>query len=187
MHKRIYIDVETTGTEPEANGIVQLSGMVEIDGKEMERFNHRIKPFPTDVINPASLAVSGNTEESIKGFNDPQVVYNSFVSMVLGHVDKYDKRNKFHFIGYNAKFDSDFVRAWFAKNGDKYYGSLFWNPAIDVMNMAAVRLMEIRPEMENFKLMTVAKQWGINVDESRLHDAMYDIEITKKLFDILSQ
>lgn len=36
--------------------------------------------------------------------------------------------------------------------------------------------------MENFKLMTVARTMGIEIDENKLHDATYDIELTRDIF-----
>lgn len=50
------------------------------------------------------------------------------------------------------------------------------------MLLAAYVLRERRPHMPNFKLMTVARELGIEVDESRLHDAEYDIELTKAMY-----
>lgn len=187
MRKRIFIDVETTGTEAKENGIIQLSGIIEIDDKEEDRFDYQVKPFINDVINEESLEISGNTKESILEFADTNGVHASFTRMMGRHIDKYSRFDKLQFIGYNARFDGDFIRAFFEKNGNMYFGSFFWFPPIDVMNMAAVRLEDRRVSMSNFKLMTVAKEFGINVDETKAHDAMYDIEITKKLFDILSQ
>ena len=40
--------------------------------------------------------------------------------------------------------------------------------------------------MENFKQGTVAKALGLQVDDTRLHDAEYDIEICKAIYDIVS-
>jgi DNA polymerase-3 subunit epsilon len=37
--------------------------------------------------------------------------------------------------------------------------------------------------MENFKLMTVARTLGIEVDESQLHDALYDVKLTKEIYE----
>lgn len=39
--------------------------------------------------------------------------------------------------------------------------------------------------MANFKLSTVAATLGIKVEEDKLHDAMYDIYLTKAIFDIV--
>lgn len=53
------------------------------------------------------------------------------------------------------------------------------------MVLATPYLSEKRAEMENFKQGTVAKALGINVDDSKLHDALYDIEIYKQICDIV--
>ena len=69
------------------------------------------------------------------------------------------------------------------QNGDKYFGSYFWSNSIDVMVLATLRLLGVRPTMENFKLMTVAKTVGVQIDESKLHDAMYDIYLTREIYN----
>ena len=51
------------------------------------------------------------------------------------------------------------------------------------MVLATLRLLGVRPTMENFKLMTVAKTVGIQIDESKLHDAMYDIYLTREIYN----
>lgn len=43
--KFLYFDVETTGTDPAKHDIIQLSGIIEWDGKEVDRFDYRVKPF----------------------------------------------------------------------------------------------------------------------------------------------
>ena len=53
---------------------------------------------------------------------------------------------------------------------------------IDVMVLAGQYLMEERPKMENFRQATVAKQLGINVDESQLHNAIYDINLMVDIY-----
>ena len=37
--------------------------------------------------------------------------------------------------------------------------------------------------MKNFKLGTVAETLGVKVDESKLHDGLYDVELTKAIYD----
>lgn len=53
---------------------------------------------------------------------------------------------------------------------------------MDVYVMVTPFLMGVRNDMENFKLMTVAKTMGIDIDENKLHDATYDIELTRDIF-----
>lgn len=41
--------------------------------------------------------------------------------------------------------------------------------------------------MENFQLRSVAKYLGIEVDETKLHDAKYDIYLTLEIYKIVTQ
>ena len=107
--------------------------------------------------------------------------------MLSKYADRYNKQDKFFLAGYNnASFDNQFLRAWFLQNNDKYFGSWFWSNSIDVMVLATPYLASKRAGMENFKQGTVAKHLGIEVDAERLHDALYDIEICKAIYDIVS-
>lgn len=54
------------------------------------------------------------------------------------------------------------------------------------MVLATPYLAAKRAEMKDFKQGTVAKTLGIQVDDTKLHDALYDIEICKAIYDIVS-
>jgi DNA polymerase-3 subunit epsilon len=48
--------------------------------------------------------------------------------------------------------------------------------------MVAVKYRQYRHRFENFQLMTVAKKLNIDIDESQLHNALYDAEVTKAVY-----
>lgn len=182
--KLLFFDLETTGTLVNKHGIHQISGMVVIDGEVKETFNLHVQPNPQALIEPAALEVGGVTEAQIKAYPPMGVIYNRFVDMLSKYADRYNKKDKFFLVGYNnASFDNQFLRAWFIQNGDKFFGSWFWANSIDVMVMATPYLAEQRADMENFKQGTVAKTLGIAIDDSKLHDALYDIEVCKAIYD----
>lgn len=182
--KLLFFDLETTGTLVNKHGIHQISGMVVIDGEVKETFNLHVQPNPQALIEPAALEVGGVTEAQIKAYPLMGVIYNQFVDMLSKYADRYNKKDKFFLVGYNnASFDNQFLRAWFIQNGDKFFGSWFWANSIDVMVMATPYLADQRADMENFKQGTVAKTLGIAIDDSKLHDALYDIEVCKAIYD----
>jgi len=181
--KLLFVDVETTGLDPKENGIVQLSGIVEIDDKQIESFNYHIAPFQYDKIDDKALEVNRFTHKTIESYDHPIPIQSQFKKLFLSqYINPYNKDDKFHFIGYNARFDADFIRAWFEKCGDRYFGSWFFFPPIDVMNLAALRAMEVRHTFKDFKLSTVTEFFEVEVDEKKAHDALYDIEITRLLY-----
>src|SRR3712207_3106066 len=162
------------------------SGQIVIDGKKVEDFDFHVQPNPKAQIEEAALQVAGVTREQVLSYPAMGEVYAQFVAMLGKHVDKFNKKDKFFLVGYNnAAFDNQFLRGFFLQNGDNYFGSWFWANTIDVMVLATAYLAERRPEMENFKLSTVAKFLGVAVSDDSLHNAFYDIELTKAIYEIV--
>ena len=186
--KALFFDLETTGTYPGKHGIHQMSGMIVIDGEIKETFDYKVRPNPKAEILDEALEVAGVTRDQILAYPPMGEVYHQFVDGILAkYVDRYNKTDKFFLAGYNnASFDNQFLRGWFLQNGDQYFGSWFWSNSIDVMVLATPYLAARRTEMKDFKQGTVAKTLGIQVDDTKLHDALYDIEICKAIYDIVS-
>lgn len=184
MVKLFFFDCETTGLDSKRCAIHQMSGMVTIDGEVKERFDIRMCPFDGAVVSDDALDVAGVTREQITQYPSQEDGYMDLLKILCKYVNRYDRTDKFYIVGYNnAKFDNEFLREFFLRNGDKYFGSWFWANCLDVMILATPALIGKRPQMENFKQGTVAKALGITLDESKLHDAEYDIDVCKMIFD----
>lgn len=182
--KLLFFDIETTGTMYWKNGIHQLSGIITVDGEVKESFDFRVQPNPQAQIDPEALAVSGVTKQQIMEYPPMGEVYRDFVDMLGRYVDKFDRSDKMFLVGYNnASFDNQFLRAWFKQNNDNFFGSWFWSNSLDVMVLASGYLLKERAQMRDFKLSTVAAQCGIAVEESSLHDALYDVRLTMELYN----
>jgi DNA polymerase III subunit epsilon len=182
--KKFFLDLETTGTDQKLSGIHQIAGMIKINGETKERFNFSVRPKPGAIITKEALEIAGVTEEQIMAYPSMEEVFKKMIAMLCRYVDKFDKQDKFFLIGYNnSSFDNGMFRQWFEDNGDKYFGSLFWSNCEDAMILATSELMEVRHLMPDFKLKTVAKRLGIEVDETKLHDAMYDIDLTEAIYE----
>lgn len=158
MRKEAFIDLETNDSlDPKTGTITQLSIIYRVNGKIKEKKNFK------------------------------ENIYENLIAFLNTCVNRFDKNDKMQFIAYNAKFDTDFVRELFEKNGNKWYGSYFYTPSIDVMQMAAFVFYISNKRPENFKLATVCKYYGFKVDDTKLHDSLYDIELTKDLFNRLKK
>ena len=51
--------------------------------------------------------------------------------------------------------------------------------------LASQYLLAERPLMPNFKLSTVAAQLGVVVAEDKLHDALYDVDLTRDAYHVM--
>jgi len=185
--KKFFYDLETTGVDHRQNGIHQIAGCLEIDGEIVETFNWNVAPNPKAKIEAKALEVGNVTEEQIKAYPEMGLIFRKLKALLTRHCDPYNTKDKIYLVGYNnAHFDDNFFRAWFTQNGDTFFGSWFHAGSLDSMVLASQYLIERRAKMQNFKLMTVAREIGIVVDESKLHDANYDILLTREVYRIVS-
>ena len=186
MEKLFFYDLETTGLKFWKNGIHQISGSIVINGEIKESFDFKVRPNESSIIDDEALKIGNVTKEQIMAYPSMKEVYSKLIVLLSKYVDKFDKKDKFHLVGYNnASFDNPFFRAFFVQNSDVYFGSWFWSDSIDCMVLASNKLRSKRSELVDFKQSTVAKYLGIEIDESKLHDAEYDIKICIQIFNKL--
>ena len=185
MNKIIFIDTETGGVNAEKSALIQLSGIIEVDGAEKEKFNFYIKPFENSEVNEKALEVQGRTLEELgtEKYIDESIIYKKFLEILDKYIDKYDKNDKFIVAGYNVKFDIDILKALFERNNNKFLFSYFNSSMLDPLY--SVRLLQVAgmlPVLENNKLETWCKYFNI---ELKAHDSLQDITATKKLIEKL--
>lgn len=183
--KIFSFDTETSGLDPKKNGIHQIAGRIYVDYKLKKEFYQDVKLIPGDEYSKEALAVSHKTPEDIVSDShcDGSKMYQALIKALSAHCDKFNKADKYFVLGYNVNFDTDFVRQFFAKNGDNYYGSWFWSANLDVMVLAQQHLIHDRHKMANFQLGTVANHLGIEVIEDNLHNAMGDVNLHESIYE----
>lgn len=179
MAKKIFwFDTETTGLDPKKQDIIQLAYMVEIDGKIIEDGQFFMQPFDYKAIQPDALQIHGLTVEKIKTFQPPQEAYKQIVAVLSKHIDKFNKADKFYPAGFCSRFDQDFLKAFFEKNNDVYYGSWFNYKSLDPIGILHYLDAVGKISLPNYKLATVCEHFGIKI---KAHDAISDIKATREL------
>lgn len=186
--KIFYYDLETTGVDHKEHGIHQISGMIEVDGKVMEEFNYHVRPHPGCKVSKKALDIGGVTVEDIANYPQMLEMHAALTKMTAKYVNKFDNTDKFYLCGYNnASFDNRFLVEWFKRCNDRWFFSWFRPESLDVMVLAADHLKEVRHTMENFKLGTVAKFMGVEVEDEKLHDGLYDVKLTREIYRIIQK
>lgn len=181
MNKIIFIDTETGGVNPEKASLIQLSGIIRIDKKDVEKFNFYIKPFENSEVNEKALEVQGRTLEELKTekYIEEKEVYKQFIKLLDKYINKYDRTDKFIIAGYNVRFDVDILKAFFQRHGNNFLFSYLDSSMLDPLySIRLLQIAEVLPVLENNKLETWCKYFGI---ELKAHDSLEDIEATKKL------
>lgn len=180
--KYIFLDLETTGANYLKHGIYQIGGIIKYD-QIYQEFEFNCNIFSDDEIDPKAFEKALVKSEDLKLYPDPLKIYDEFIKILSLHCDKYNKQDKFIFANFFAGFDYDFLRRWFEAFGDNYFGSYFFHPPLAIEALALEYLKDERSEMPNFKLSTVCKHCGIQVDEKKTHTALYDAKLSMMLYD----
>ncbi len=181
---KMFYDLETTGLDHMQHSIHEMAFMVQVDGVNIESFVLQMRPHPKAVLSPEALAKCKVTEAQIMAYPPAEVAHGQFKAIVDKYVDPYDKTQKIHLVGYNNRvFDDPFLRMWFLLMNDNSFDCYFWTDTLDALVLASERLCEHRGSMPSFKLSRVATTLGIQVDESQLHSASYDMLLTYLIYN----
>jgi len=182
--KILWIDTETTGTNPERHGIIQIAALMEVSGEVVDEYEAKMAPHIDAAIDHAALAISGTTINELAERSPSHRVFFEFENWLCGHINPYDKTDKAFPAGYNVRFDLEFVEKWFRHSGHKYGSGSFqnwrWLDPLAILHREAF-LGEV--DFPDFKLGTVCKLAGIELDA---HDALSDIRATRELTRMLA-
>lgn len=166
LNSFIVLDIETTGLNPEEAEIIEV-GMVRYEmGDISETFNHLVKPgksIPRNIVN-----LTGITDEMVKDQPGMEEVMPFVVDFIAD----------LPIVAHNIKFDINFLNYYagvFSSSDDQKSG-YFRNECYDTLFLARVFI----PWLSNHQLSTVADYF--NISRNTLHRALYDAEITGKIF-----
>lgn len=181
----IYADIETGGLIPGVHPIIQLAAIKEVGGVVVSEMNVKIRPFKGSKISPKALEVNGITISDLKNNPDRIEIKEAMARFLAfcGLDNSFTpKHNRVYFCGYNSiKFDFPHLENAAAYCGIDYFYAKFHFPGIDVAALAADRLRGERHKLADFKLITVAKYFGVDV-EGQAHDALFDVRVTRELY-----
>jgi len=182
--KILWIDCETTGTDPSIHDIWQFAYLIEIDGEIVDGENMYIRPFNEKHIEQKALEIGGTTIEKLLSIDlDVRGAVSQIKKTWEKYINKFDRDDKFVVAGYWVSFDVGFLRAMFQKAQDKYgIGSWCFSPCLDVASFVAVAVARNKMRFPNYKLGTVCDRLGIPIDA---HDALSDIHATRTLYQAL--
>jgi len=180
--KILWFDTETTGLT-ENSAMFQISGVIEIDGVEVEEFDIFCSPHEGADISEQALEVTGVTREQLESYGTPKKAYEELVAIFSKYIDKFNRDDKFIVAGQNVKFDIDVLNRFFRRNGDNYLGSfLNYKQVFDTLSVyTALEIAEVVPKLENHKLETICKTMGVEL--SNAHNSLADIKATKAVGD----
>lgn len=180
-HNLAFIDLETTGLDPEKHEIIELGCLLARQipqaGKGsklevIEEFDFKIKPKHIETAEPDALIKNG--------YSEGEWLFAADLEQALETLA--DKTESASMVAHNVTFDWNFLNKAFSTTGIK--NKMHYH-RIDTMSMAFAKLYD-NERAQAFSLGALAEFFGIK--NERAHTAMADIrttfEIYKKLLGI---
>lgn len=185
MTRRVFwFDTETGGVNHETDALLQPSAIIEIDGKEVDSIDLKMRPLPGKKVHLEALQVQNRTMEDINSFGDPREAFSKFTRFIARHPKS--KTDRYIMAGYNADFDCRFLNQWYRDitcGPYAYWDYLQFSPVDAIPILRAMRHYGIL-DLPDTKLSTVCAHFGIEINA---HDSMSDIRATRELTNMLME
>lgn len=159
QEKYVVFDLETTGFSPENNRIIEIGAVKVENGSIVDKFSAFVNP---QVPIPFKI-------EQLTSINDSMVMDAPLIETILPEFMNFCEGCVM--VAHNADFDMSFIKA-----NCKRLGLICDKTVVDTVSLARVLL----PNLNRFKLDTVAKALGISLDNH--HRAVDDAGCTAEIF-----
>lgn len=150
------VDTETTGLDPQTDRLIEIAAIRVRAGKETARFETLVKPGRK--LSKAIVDLTGITDDELINAPEPQDALQQFMDFLKDDI----------IVAHNANFDVNFLYDSMQRCGMKPLENNF----VDTMRLAKC----IRPDLNNYKLATLAKAYRIA--QPKAHRALADCETT---------
>ncbi len=160
----VVFDLETTGTSPKTEAIIEISALKVVDGKVVDTFSTLVNPEKP--ISPGATAVNGITDDMVKNEATLDIVLPQFNEFIEDYI----------LVGHNIHcFDMKFI--W--KAAEALFGQTISNDYIDTLPMSRKCL----PQLAHHRLVDLATYYDI--DTAGAHRALQDCIMNQLCFEYM--
>lgn len=163
-NKYVVFDLETSGLDVNRDYIIEIGAVKIENGEITDRFSTLVNCPQMESLTKEIEELTGITYEQVKTAPSVGSVLQEFYKFARGCI----------LVAHNLPFDFAFLRNWGFWCG--IWFDEFEKSAIDTVALAEEKLCG---KVENYKLFTLAKYFGI---EFNAHRALNDAETTAEIF-----
>lgn len=163
---KLFTSIKTTGTIPWKHGITEIAILVENNGKVIDQMYTKMNPGDVE-FDPKALAINNEKIEDIQKYIPQEFAFKHIEEILKKH---YSQNEKFMIVAYNAPFIYDFILNMFKRQGvtvnesgeqHNRFFDYFYSPALDVMQLANIAMLDIRPTIPDFKFNTICTAFDL--------------------------
>ena len=163
---KLFTSIKTTGTVPWKHGITEIAILVEKSGKVIDQMYTKMNPGDVE-FDPKALTINNEKIEDIQKYIPQEFAFKHVEEILNKH---YSQNEKFMIVAYNAPFVYDFILNMFKRygvtvneSGEQHnrFFDYFYSPALDVMQLANIAMLDIRPTIPDFKFNTICTAFDL--------------------------
>ena len=163
---KLFTSIKTTGTIPWKHGITEIAILVENNGKVIDQMYTKMNPGDVE-FDPKALTINNEKIEDIQKYIPQEFAFKHIEEILNKH---YSQNEKFMIVAYNAPFVYDFILNMFKRygvtvneSGEQHnrFFDYFYSPALDVMQLANIAMLDIRPTIPDFKFNTICTAFDL--------------------------
>ena len=163
---KLFTSIKTTGTIPWKHGITEIAILVEKSGKVIDQMYTKMNPGDVE-FDPKALTINNEKIEDIQKYIPQEFAFKHIEEILNKH---YSQNEKFMIVAYNAPFVYDFILNMFKRygvtvneSGEQHnrFFDYFYSPALDVMQLANIAMLDIRPTIPDFKFNTICTAFDL--------------------------
>ena len=163
---KLFTSIKTTGTVPWKHGITEIAILVEKSGKVIDQMYTKMNPGDVE-FDPKASTINNENIEDIQKYIPQEFAFKHVEEILNKH---YSQNEKFMIVAYNAPFVYDFILNMFKRygvtvneSGEQHnrFFDYFYSPALDVMQLANIAMLDIRPTIPDFKFNTICTAFDL--------------------------
>jgi DNA polymerase III epsilon subunit-like protein len=187
MNNLLFIDLETTGTDPNSHSVIQIAAEFHQEGKPVKTFNRKLNPSGYKV-SLGALRVNKVKYSQLNSLGNTDTVVAEFVDFLLG----LNPKGQVTVVGHNVHFDMAFIKTLFTNHGIEDLNAVFSYRQLDTAAIA-VFLQDVGIlNIEKANLESLAKHFNVvksNTDflETNFHDAAFDTKTTVDVYNAMKE
>lgn len=184
----LFLDLETTGTNPDVHSIIQIGAALFVEGKKVDQFKINLAPRENSITDLGALRVNKNSLSALNSKNDRKTAFIKFIDWILSLNLKYE--GQLIICGHNVHFDLSFIKSTLKEYNIEGWDSVVSYRIQDTNTIGRFLinngLLHIPKSQKGGGLEKLALALGIEVRDRNLHDALEDVKLTAEVYYELS-
>lgn len=181
--KMLFLDIQTTGLKPLLNEIIEISALLEVNGKLTSSFHAKGRPANIETtFAPEALQAQNLTIKDLLAYPDRLDFFNKFAEFLNKNVNTKDSNDYYILAVYNESFIKDFLFQFFKEQKNFNFGNYFFKYSLDIMDYAKIYFFAGRLITPDLKFINVCKAKNIELKE---YSSIEKVKALYKLYKAL--